>query len=114
MSNLEIMNFKPIRKGYVVARLDVLIQSVGLVIRDVTVFNKEGAVWFNFPSRKFEDSEGNTAYYPYLHIPDTRYAAAFQRGMRRVFDQYLIENPEVLNESYDKCGRATEDGGPAF
>lgn len=89
MSNLSILNFKHIDKGFLVGFFDIEIKNIGMTIRDISMWKKQDQIWFNFPSQEFVSEDGQKKYNPYIKFADKKQFQSFQDGMRREALDYL-------------------------
>lgn len=97
MSSIQILKFTLMKKGYLEARIDILLPKIGMEIRDVTAWRKGDQRWFNMPSRKYEDDEGKVKYHAYVAFPTPDTHAAWQRALKASYDDYLNNHPGILN-----------------
>ena len=52
---MEILNYKPINKGFLVGKFDLQIPEWGkLTICECTLFEKDGKRWISLPSKQYE------------------------------------------------------------
>ncbi len=79
---MEIMNFKQINRGCLIARFDVRIPSWGLTIRGCSYFEKDGKRWFGMPSSRIENKDGSVKNYEHI---------LFDKGTRMRLDTACLE-----------------------
>lgn len=61
---MEIQNFKPIQKGCLLGKFDIIIPEWGhLTISDCVLFSKEGKRWISLPSREFQSKDGQKKHF---------------------------------------------------
>lgn len=79
---MDIINFKEINKGCLQAKFDVSIAEWGLVIREVTLFEKEGRKWLGMPNRQYTSKEGQSKSFDLVF---------FDKNTRPKFQKAVIE-----------------------
>ena len=94
---MEILNFKQINKGCLVARFDVYIPKWGFTIRGCSLFNKDGHRWISMPSHKIEREDGSTMHYEHVR---------FDNCIKDRFQNACIDN--IDNGLYTKAKENTE------
>ena len=94
---MEIINYKQIDKGFLIARFDVYIQKWGFTIRGCSLFNKEGRKWISMPSHKKEMDDGSSHYFEHV---------SFDKSIRDRFQNSCIE--KIDNGLYTKYQEKTE------
>lgn len=72
-----IENVKDVRKGALIAKFDVVLDNMGVTIRDCSYFNKNGKKWIGMPARQFE-KDGKQQYFKLVLI-DKEKKPAFER-----------------------------------
>lgn len=109
MGNVKVVNFRSVPKGSLLGFLNIFIESVGMEIYDLTVFQKDGRRWFNLPTREYEDKEsGEKKYARRVHFPDETYYNAFMEAVRNAFDDYCHEQAK-LNEPVQQLEEPDKD-----
>ena len=73
----------------------------GLSIRDLAYHSKANARWLSYPSRPYEDKDGNTKYSKILFFEDKDQHFAFQKSALEALDAYLAANPETSPVPWD-------------
>lgn len=87
---IEIVKYTEVNKGATLGILTIYMPRVHMEIRGVSAMRKDsGQRWFNFPSRKYEDEDGETKYMAYIRLPEADDYKRFQEQMGQAFDQYM-------------------------
>lgn len=96
---IEILKFKEINKGFLQSSVNVKIKSWDLILNKISIFNKNGNRWINFPQESYE-ANGEKAYFPLVKIDNPQTLAKFQSAVLEAVDKYCKENKsEQKNES---------------
>jgi hypothetical protein len=77
MNTFVVTNAKLINKNSLIGRFDLEMPS-GMVIRDMLLLESGGRRWCNFPSEKYEKSDGSTGWKPFISFTDRKTADRFQ------------------------------------
>lgn len=96
---IEILEGKILMKGALYAKIKIYVASWDLEIREVLVFKKGTEVWFNLPSKEFQDEDGQKKYMYYMRFGKSETHAGFQKVLRAEFDIWLAENEDKLMEA---------------
>ncbi len=78
---MEIVNYKPIGKGFLLARFDVRIPKWGVTFRNCSLFEKEGKKWISLPNQSFKDENGTTKYFPLI---------VFEKSVKERFKETVL------------------------
>lgn len=89
VNQVEILNYKPIGKGCLVASLDVVISECGLTIRDCALFEKDGRKWINFPSKEYTTPQGEKKRWDFVTMEKDR-KTRFDAACIAQVDKYLL------------------------
>lgn len=90
---MKIINFKPKKSGCLIGHCDIQMEVWhNMIIRDCSVFEKDGKNFFQFPSRAYE-KDGETKYYRYIFFEDKDVNFKLQERFREAFNRYNKENP---------------------
>jgi hypothetical protein len=87
---MEILDYKPVGKGSLVAEICIKIPKWELIINKLSVFQKGSARWINFPALSFQ-VEGETKYYPLLKFADNELYKRFSESVLKAVDTYKAE-----------------------
>lgn len=99
-NNLKVINYIPVNKGKLLGRIDIFIQSIGLEIYDLTIFQDGGKRWFNLPQRDYVDKEtGERRWIGTMRFPNELFYKAFMEALRKEFDRYCEEKSGINKES---------------
>jgi hypothetical protein len=65
---MEILNYKEVGKGCLVAKFDIRINEWGMLLRGCAYFRKEGdnKEWLGLPSSKLEGKDGTSKSYEHV------------------------------------------------
>jgi len=92
MTDVKCLKYKVLNKGFLEAVCEVELSPLGLVIRGLKIFSKEGRKWLGFPALKYE-KDGATAYWPYLMMADKHLSDAFTEKVLAATDTFLKAQP---------------------
>ena len=84
-----IRNFQIIDKGFLKARFDVFLPTLGMTIRDVLLMQKGEAKWTNFPSKTYE-KDGKEKRVPMIFLEPER---------KRSFNEKCLE--KIKNKDFE-------------
>lgn len=83
---LAVSNFKPFAKGSLVGFFDVELPS-GLILRECSLYSKDGKRWINPPSRKFTGKDGETKYQRMVDFASGKAANQFRDAVVAAIDE---------------------------
>lgn len=91
---MRVLEYKQINKGALVGSMNMQFEEWGgLIIRDITLFQKDGKRWLAFPSRSYE-KEGKTEYFQYVRFEDkTKHEQWQQKALKALQDFVNQSNP---------------------
>jgi hypothetical protein len=78
---MEILNYKSIGKGFLLARFDVRIPQWKVTFRNCSLFDKDGKKWISLPNQSFKDENGITKYFPLV---------VFEKSVKERFDGNIL------------------------
>lgn len=88
---MKVVNFKEYQKGALQGFFELELPS-GLNVRGMTYHVKEdGKRWVGFPSKPYEDEDGETKYQNLVYIPDDAKWKKFQALALKALDVVLNE-----------------------
>lgn len=87
---MEILDYKPVNKGSLLAEICIKIPKWELIINKMTVFKKGDSRWVTFPSLSFQ-VEGETKYYPLMKFANTEIYKRFSESVLEALDKYKAE-----------------------
>jgi hypothetical protein len=87
---MKATSFKQYQKGTLQGFFELHLDS-GLSIRGMTYHRKDDKRWVAFPSKPYEDKDGETKYQNILYIPDESRWTKFQTLALRALDEVLNE-----------------------
>ncbi len=91
-----IENFKPVYKGIILATFNLKVPKWGnFVIRGLTLWEKNGARWFSFPSQSFNNQAGEKKYAPHCLFEDKDMHIKFQELVMAAIKDFLDKNPSM-------------------
>lgn len=76
MEKIKCLKYTPVRKGFLEASIDILVEKWGIEILEVKIFNKEGRRWVSFPT-KMSESNGKKSFYPYIRFANKEHMNQF-------------------------------------
>ena len=96
---MKILSYKPINKGFVQGTASIETPS-GLQIREITIFDKNGAHWISFPSRKYQQ-EGKDKYFSFLYL-EAEKMKRFQEQFFRALEEWIKANPILAPQEHQQ------------
>ena len=98
--SIEILNYKPVNKGFLIGTCDIkMLQWGNFIISPITVFEKNGQRWFTFPSREYE-KEGQKKWFQHCKFETEQMSEAFRKHFFLALDKHLSkENPSVFEKT---------------
>jgi hypothetical protein len=92
---MKIKSFRKYEKASLKGFLELELQS-GMCIRDLTYHVREdGTRWVGYPSKPYQDDEGNTKYQNQLYFPDRAVHGKFQKQVLAALDVYFASNQQA-------------------
>ncbi len=86
---MEIKKFRKYEKGMLRGFFEVELPS-GMCVRDLTLHQTDdGRRWVGYPSKPYEDDEGNTKYQNQIYFPDKKVHHQFQQRVLSALDPHL-------------------------
>jgi len=83
---IECTKYTPINKGTCLGSLSVYVDKWGLDIYGITLHQKNGKRWINFPSRMYE-KDGEKKYVPYFRFKDAQVYEKFCEEVKKAVDK---------------------------
>lgn len=88
---MKVINWKSYEKGTLQGFFELALDT-GMKIRGMTYHVKNGKRWVAFPSKPYEDEDGETKYQNILYIPDDARWRKFQHLALQAVDAHLAAN----------------------
>jgi len=86
---MRVLDYKQINKGSLVGSMSMQFEEWGgLIIRDITLFQKDGRRWLSFPARAYE-KEGKTEYFQYVRFEDKIKHEEWQQKALKALQDYV-------------------------
>jgi hypothetical protein len=99
---MKILQYRKFEKKTLQGFFELELPS-GLCIRDLTLHKKDGASWVGYPSKPYEDNEGNTQYQNIIWFMDKDIHYQFQKRVLSALDDYFAKQGEpVQAEQHQK------------
>ena len=95
---MDIIRFKKLNKGALVGVADVYLPHNKMEIYGLTLWNKAGKTWVNFPATPFQDDKGETKYAPHVRIRNTTYNRAFHDAFMKALHEHEAKNQNPPSE----------------
>jgi hypothetical protein len=106
-------SFKPFRRNTLYGFAEILIAEIGLRIKDVTIFEKNGKRWASLPSKPMlkdnmliKDEDGKGVYTNILEFPDRDVRDAFSQA---VVAAVLEHAPDAFDDEATSRQSARDD-----
>lgn len=98
---MKVLEYKQINKGSLLGSMSMQFEEWGgLIIRDITLFQKDGRRWLSFPSRAYE-KEGKTEYFQYVRFEDKVKHEEWQQKALRALQDY-VNGVRSVKETFPK------------
>lgn len=98
---MEIINYRKIEQGFLVASFDVIIPNWGnIIFKKCKLFNKNGHRWVSFPSNKFE-KDGKTLYTPNVAFQEKQTHKKFEIKLIELIDKGMYKEYLTPPEEQD-------------
>lgn len=81
---ISIKDVKFVNKGFRKATFSIVISEYDLIIKSVSLFEKNGAQWIAFPSKEYE-LEGEKKYFSYIWFESIEANTKFQSQVKELF-----------------------------
>jgi hypothetical protein len=88
-------DFKPYQKNTLCGFVSIELPS-GLIIREVTLHEKDGTRWLGMPAKQYTKADGTTGWAPQLDFKDARARSRFQIEALKAIDKLLQESGDAL------------------
>lgn len=90
---IKCIKYSPINKKTCLGVATIFVEKWGIEIYGITLHQKDGKRWINFPSRKYEDKEtGEMKYLAYFRFPEKDHYIKFCDAVKSAIDEYAKEN----------------------
>lgn len=111
---MKITKLRPCNKGALRAFFNLEIEKMGIEIRDMALYQKDGRFWVNLPSREFE-VDGEKKWAPLIRFTKDSVYKTFREKACEAALAYVNENAINLEYSEPPTVRlADEPGGFPF
>ena len=97
---VECIKFNPYEKGTLRGFADVRIPKFGMVFYSLSLHEKEGKRWVNFPSKSYE-KEGKIEWLPYFRFENPEHAKLFVSQVKEAIDKKIQETQGENNNESD-------------
>ncbi len=95
---MRVLDYKQINKGALLGSMSMLFEEWGgLIIRDITLFQKDGKRWLSFPARAYE-KDGKTEYFQYVRFEDKTKHEQWQQKALKALEEFANE-PKAINHT---------------
>lgn len=91
MNEIVCTAYKAINKGSLLGVFNIFIPKWGVEIRNMTLCQKNGSRWVNFPSMEYENKQGEKKYAPYLSFKEPTHSTMFQEKVKRAIEKHASE-----------------------
>lgn len=79
---MEIKDVKEINKGALKLKFSLYFPETGFTFREVLLMEGKTGQWVSFPSKEYQDRDGQKKYFPYICVDD---------NMREMFQKTCLE-----------------------
>lgn len=103
---MECTHYTDLNKGSLLGFATIHVPSWNLVFSGLAVFQKDGRRWINFPSKEYQNKDGETKYMPYVRFTDRDVNDRFVKSALTAIDKFCAaqqvqEEPKNLEELDD-------------
>lgn len=88
---IECTKFKSHVKGHLQGFADFYISKWGVEINGCALYKKEGRRWVNFPTREYENEEGEKKFMPLIRFRNKEHQTAFTKKAKEAIDEWCKE-----------------------
>ena len=93
---IEILKWRRLEKNTLQGFVSILMPSMGLEIRDITVHRKGNDRWLGMPARPYDDN-GTTKYAYILKFQDKKIWDRFQSETLDALDEYVRDHDQTTS-----------------
>jgi hypothetical protein len=80
----------------------IFVPTWGVEITGISLNQKDGQRWINFPS-KMTETNGVKTYYPYIRFREKTLKDTFSEMVKKAIDKKLLEDEQPEQQSQDEC-----------
>jgi DNA-binding cell septation regulator SpoVG len=84
-------DWKPYQKNSLQGFISIELPS-GLIVREITVHEKDGTRWLGMPSKSYQKQDGTTGWTPQVDFKDAQARSRFTREALKAIDKLLQES----------------------
>ena len=95
---IEIVKFRKFEKNTLKGFLTILMNNIGLEIRDCTFHRKDDKKWIGLPAKPYTDQDGNEKYSYIVKFADKDRYYQFQDAVLKELDKYLSKESAYTPE----------------
>jgi hypothetical protein len=96
---IEILEFRPVAKGYLQGFITVKIPKIGMEIRDIALFEKGGGKWVNLPRREYDKKDGTKGWTELVRFTERTIHEKFQQEVLEALEEHLKKDPKKVDDS---------------
>lgn len=90
---IKCVRYTPVNKSTCLGVATIFVPKWGIELNGITLHQKEGKRWINFPARMQEDGT-EKKYYPYFRFKEKTHKEMFCELIKKAIDTY-VEEPRV-------------------
>ena len=92
MKMIEIIEYKPVGKGYLMGTFSLKLPKAGnMILRNLAFFEKGTQKWISMPSREYEE-DGQKKYFPLVTFEKPETLKAFQKETISALELHISAN----------------------
>lgn len=97
---IECLKYIPLNKNNCLGIASIFVPKWGIEIHGISLHEKDGRRWINFPSRAYE-KDGVKKYQPYFRFPNNDHYNLFCKTVKEAIERHLIKDqgPEPEQDS---------------
>jgi hypothetical protein len=93
---IKCIKYKPYHKGHLLGFADIFVPKWGVEIYGLTLYEKDGRKWVNFPSRSYE-KDGEKKNAPYFRFPESEHYTLFCSQVREAIGEKIQDQQGEKN-----------------
>ena len=86
---VEILEFRPVSKGYLLGFVTVKLLTMGMEIRDIALFEKGGGKWVNLPRKEYQKRDGTKGWTELMRFTERSTHEKFQQEVLDALETHL-------------------------
>lgn len=85
---IECVRYTTYSKGSLLGYADFYVPKWGIILRGITLHQKNGHRWINFPAKEYTNKEGEKKYSHYIQFKEKEHFEAFTEQALKAIDEW--------------------------